>query len=189
MYFKPYTACRHTHGAAQAILSLLEETPISPAQVDRIDVHTYGIAELAVGKGVDAGSTFVSAQFSIPYVVAACLLDRTLGPRQLTEKRMADEAIIALTQKVRVHTDVELNRRYPDVTASRVTVLLNDGRHFERQIDIPKGDPRDPMTDADIADKVRSFAGNREPARIEEVIGLILNLESVTDMGEIAKRI
>ena len=66
IYFKPNTACRHTHGAAQAVLEMTAETAIDPGNVEEVMVHTYGIAELAVGKGVDAGSTFVSAQFSIP---------------------------------------------------------------------------------------------------------------------------
>ena len=51
VYFKPYTACRHTHGAAQAALELAGSEFFDPAQVERITVHTYGIAELAVGKG------------------------------------------------------------------------------------------------------------------------------------------
>ncbi len=189
VYFKPYTACRHTHGAAQAVLELMNETKISPQAVEQVDVFTYGIAELAVGKGVESTSTFVSAQFSIPYVVAVCMSDGTLGPRQLTEKRMADPELIALTRKVSVHTEDALNKRYPDVTASRVEILLKNGNRLQRQIDIPKGDPRDPLSEADLTDKVIAFAGDRDKDTLARLSRLILNLETVSDIREITAMI
>ena len=144
IYFKPYTACRHTHGAAQATLMLMKEKKIMPDDIDSITVSTYGVAAMAVGKGVPEGGSFVSAQFSIPYVVAACILDGALGPAQLTERRIADPAMIALAKKVTVKTDDDLNKMYPDKTASRVEILLKNGERLIKQVDIPKGDPRDP---------------------------------------------
>ena len=119
IYFKPFTACRHTHGAAQASLELVRDEGLDPARIESVSVKTYGIAELAVGKGVDQSSTFVSAQFSIPYVVAVCLLDGKLGPDQLTERRVADADVQALAAKVSVQTDEQLNAVYPEKTSSR----------------------------------------------------------------------
>jgi 2-methylcitrate dehydratase PrpD len=182
IYFKPYTACRHTHGAAQAALELAAGETIDLAQVESITVHTYGIAELAVGKGVDATSSFVSAQFSIPYVVAACLVDGELGPGQLTEKRIADPALLDLAARVMVTTDEELNACYPDKTSSRVEILFKDGRRLSRQVDDPKGDPRDPLDAAALTRKVKHFAGDRDGQRLDDVIAGILELEKIKDL-------
>ena len=113
IYFKPYTACRHTHGAAQAVLTLVKEKGLKPGDVAEVKVHTYGIAELAVGKGVSEGDTFVSAQFSIPYVTAVCLSDGELGPKQLTERRMADPALLELAGRVTVATDDRVEQHVP----------------------------------------------------------------------------
>lgn len=189
VYFKPYTACRHTHGAAQAILELVDEKEIEASQVDHIDIHTYGIAQLAVGKGVDINSSFVSAQFSIPYVVAACLVDQAMGPEQLTENRLQNPKLIEIAKKVRVHTDEALNQAYPDKTATRVEITLKDGIRLKRQIDIPKGDPRNPMTRADISEKTKYFGEYRDQQTIETVIDSILNLESVSDIREVTELI
>jgi 2-methylcitrate dehydratase PrpD len=185
VYFKPYTACRHTHGAAQATLAITAEHCVNPENVASIDVYTYGIAELAVGKGVTPGSSFVSAQFSIPYVVAVCIADAELGPRQLTEKRLRDAALIELSRKVNVKTDEKLNGAYPARTSSRVEMTLKNGSCLKQQIDIPKGDPRDPMTAEDVAYKVRRFAGARDKNNIEAVIGFILELDNKDDVAEI----
>lgn len=182
IYFKPYTACRHTHGAAQATLELINAGGFDLDDIEQITVSTYGIAELAVGKGVDETSTFVSAQFSIPYVVAVCLMDRELGPGQLTERRMQDKQLLKLAGKVTVKTDDELNKVYPEKTSSRVELILKGGDTRTRQIDNPLGDPRDPLGADDLAMKVRSFAGNRDLNQINHLIDLVLDLESITDI-------
>jgi 2-methylcitrate dehydratase PrpD len=182
IYFKPYTACRHTHGAAQATLMMMKEKKIMPGDIDSITVSTYAVAAMAVGKGVPDGGSFVSAQFSIPYVVAACILDGALGPLQLTERRIADPAVIALAEKVKVKSDDELNKMYPDKTASRVEILLKNGERLTRQIDIPKGDPRDPMEADDVASKVKFFSGKRDPQKIERIIDEIMNLEKAKNI-------
>ncbi len=177
IYFKPWTACRHTHGAAQAALALTKEGTIDITAIERITVHTYGIAELAVGKGVDRNSSFVSAQFSIPFVVAACLMDGELGPGQLRENRMADPALLALADRVAVVTDDELNAAYPEKTASRITIEFQNGNTVSHQVDRPLGDPRVPMDAAALMAKVRRFAGGRDPGRLEQIGDMVMELE------------
>ena len=189
IYFKPYTACRHTHGAAQATLMMMREKKIMPDDIDSITVSTYAVAALAVGKDVPDGGSFVSAQFSIPYVVAACILDGALGPVQLTERRIADPAVIALAKKVKVKSDDELNKMYPDKTASRVEILMKNGEQLTRQVDIPKGDPRDPMEAKDLERKVKFFSGKRDPKKSERIIDEIMNLEKTKNIRDLVSLI
>jgi 2-methylcitrate dehydratase PrpD len=185
IYFKPYTACRHTHGAAQAALELVGKERLDPQAIEAVDVYTYAIASLAVGKGVGARDTFVSAQFSLPYVVSACLIDGEMGPAQLKEERIADPALGELAQRVRVNVDPELSAAYPGMTASRVEIRLKSGQTLVKQVDIPKGDPRDPMTAGDLADKVRRFASRRDERGLDQVIRLSLELEKVGDIRQL----
>ena len=81
--------------------------------------------------------------------------------------------------------DDELNRVYPERTSSRVEIALTGGGRRVRQVDIPKGDPRDPMEAADLADKVRQFAGDRDRANTERIIAMILDLETLADIREL----
>jgi 2-methylcitrate dehydratase PrpD len=185
IYFKPYTACRHTHGGAQAALQLVEEEDFSSQEIEAVAVHTYAIASTAVGKGVGDDGSFVSAQFSLPYVVAACLTDGEMGPAQLKEERIADPAVRALADKVEVKVDPELARVYPGMTSSRVEITLAGGRTLARQVDIPRGDPRDPMTATDVAAKLKRFAPRRDGDALDRVIGLSLELEKVGDIREL----
>jgi len=185
VYLKPYTACRHTHGAAQAALELVSTEHFGPQDIEAVDVYTYTIASVAVGKGVTAESTFVSAQFSLPYVVSACLIDGEMGPAQLKEDRISDSAILELSRRVKVNVDPELARAYPGMTSSRVEIRLKSGQTLVKQVDIPKGDPREPMTAEDVADKVKRFASQRGEKALDEVVRLSLELERVGDIREL----
>jgi 2-methylcitrate dehydratase PrpD len=186
IYFKPFTSCRHTHGGAQAALALARRERLSPEEIESVAVFTYALAQIAVGKGVTADSSFVSAQFSLPYVVAASLLDRDMGPAQLAPEKIADPALLALARKITVQADAELSARYPEFTASRVEVRLKDGRVFSEQVDVPQGDPRDPMTAADIAAKLKRFAPRREAKALELVIQRVLELDRLNHVKELA---
>lgn len=187
VYFKPFTACRHTHGTAQAVLALLQDYKINHREVEEINIFTYGLAKVAVGKGIT--ESVVSAQFSIPYVAAVCLLDGKLGPRQLTKKRMSDPELLALAGKVKIEIDEELNAVYPDKTSSRVEIILASGDKLINQVDIPQGDPRDPMGLEELRNKLYLFAGERERAKMDNIVNLIMNLEQAENIIELVEMI
>jgi 2-methylcitrate dehydratase PrpD len=184
IYFKPFTACRHTHGCAQAALALSQYEPFSVDEIESIEAHTYGIAAIATGKPVTAESSFVSAQFSIPYVTAACLIDGQMGPHQVTPERIADPKLQALAAKVNIHMDSELNNAYPENTASRLEIKLTGDRRLVKQIDVLKGDPRDPMELDDLAAKFKAFAPDLEPADQDRIIASVMELENLDRIGK-----
>ncbi len=189
IYFKPYTACRHTHGSAQAVLELSKERYIDPDEIDSIEVYTYGMAHIAVGKGLNEQKSFVSAQFSLPYVVSVCLLDGELGPNQLTENRIKDPRVSELIGKIKVNVDEELNSVYPGMTSSRVEISLKSGDKLVRQVDIPKGDPRFPLGEKELIEKVKRFAGDRDSSRLDTVIEYILGLDKLSSISELVELI
>ena len=185
IYFKPFTACRHAHGAIQAALELVQKEKMNPNDIEVINVFTYGVALMAVGKSVPVGGSFVSAQFSIPYLVAAAITDGELGPAQITEKRIQDQTLINLANRVSVAIDEDLNNLYPDKTASRVEIKLAGGESFTNLVENPKGDPRDPINNDALIKKVKIFAGNREGDMLNRVIGLIMDLENQDNLDEL----
>ncbi len=189
IYFKPYTACRHTHGAVQAALELVEKEKINPADIETVNVYTYGVALMAVGKSVPEGGSFVSAQFSIPYLVAAAIIDGELGPAQITEKRIKDRKLVEMAERVDVAVDDDLNSLYPDKTASRVEIKLAGGISFNNQVEIPKGDPRNPMLYGALSEKVKQFAGERNQGKLSRVIALIMDLEKQDKLDELVSLI
>jgi len=139
-----------------------------------------------VGKHITTNSSFVAAQFSIPYTVSACIFDGDLGPAQITEKRISDSTLIEFSKKVTVKAADDLNAMYPDKTASRVTIKLNNGQIIQKQVDIPKGDPRDPMNVEDIKQKIKRFAKHRK-VNADALAEMVMNIEKIKNINELIK--
>ena len=180
IYLKPFTSCRHTHGAAQAAIKIAGR--IQPGDIDEIKVSTYAIATVAVGKEIFPGDSFVKAQFSLPYVTAACLVDGDMGPEQLKREKIDSPVILDIAQKVKLIIDPAINKEYPEKTSTRVDIRLKNGDTISEFTEIPMGDPRAPMSQSDVAAKLKRFAGNRDTSRLDEITGMILDLENLSDI-------
>ena len=47
--------------------------------------------------------------------------------------------------------DPEIEAVFPELQRVRVVIKTTDGREVEKQLDYPKGDPRNPLSDDEIA--------------------------------------
>jgi 2-methylcitrate dehydratase PrpD len=183
VYFKAFPACRHVHGTAEATLNIVHDRRVDVRDVERIDVFTYTLSASLLNRYTDAQSSMIAAQFSIPYVAAAAIVDGSLGTEQFADRRIHDPVIIELAHRVRVSPDPEIDARYPQVTPTRVEVRLRSGEVLRNQVDMPKGDPRTPMSEGELFDKFDHLAGlavDRE--RIARIKDFVMDLERAADL-------
>lgn len=96
-------------------------------------------------------STPYSAKFSVPFGVAAGLLDRAAGLRQFTQERIAAPDILALAQRVSYVIDPA--DEYPRNYTGTVVVTLDDGRVFEARQPHLRGGVREPLSLDGILEK------------------------------------
>ena len=80
------------------------------------------------------------------------------GLRQLKEKRWEAPEVKTLMQKLEFVHDRSMDARFPPDRPSRMTIVMRDGRTFTEELPYPKGDPRAPFTDEEIAAKFRSLS-------------------------------
>jgi 2-methylcitrate dehydratase len=78
-------------------------------------------------------------------------------PLQFTQARIDDPALIPVMDKIKVVPNEEFESLFPKFQPSRVTITLKDGRSHAHRVDVPKGDPRDPMTEEEIAVKFNAL--------------------------------
>ena len=69
-----------------------------------------------------------------------------------------DPAIRAQLQKVEVIADPEIEKVFPALQRVIVHIDTRDGRSFNKQLDYPKGDPRNPLTDQEVEEKFSALA-------------------------------
>jgi 2-methylcitrate dehydratase len=67
-----------------------------------------------------------------------------------------------------------------------VNLTTTDGRTFTKQLDYPKGDPRNPLTDAEVEEKFSALAEGVLSERAQKKLkGAIWNLEKVGSVSKL----
>ena len=94
----------------------------------------------------------------MPYVIAAALAERQVTPAQFEMKKIMDPTIRAQLKKVEVVADPDIEKVFPALQRVIVNLSTVDGRTFTKQLDYPKGDPRNPLTDAEVEEKFAALA-------------------------------
>ena len=185
---KPRAAC------AAVISSILAaEAPAaklgSIGEVEKVLVETYASAKNGTGTGEQRWNPQNSetADHSIPYVVAATLMDGTVGPRQFRDDRLWNPELRALIQRVEVVAEDAFTRIYeqrPPQHHTRVTVRLRNGRSLVGEAGGPKGDMANPPSDQDVEAKFRMLAEDYlGPRRVRAVLDRLWALEDIEDVS------
>lgn len=165
VYFKPYAACRYTHPAIEAAFQIRAAHLINLNMIETIQVRTY---ELAVKHHDHTTINNVSsAKMSIPFSVAVALANGRAGIEDYTESTIADPVLQNLTFKVQVRPNERWTSLFPGKTGAEVTVVMANGCKHIAEVDMPKGEPDNPLTDAELNSKFDSlaeFRGLSKPA-------------------------
>ena len=97
-----------------------------------------------------------------PYATAAGMIFGKAGLQEFTEETVRDPAVLALTKKVKVTADDDFSAAFPAEQTAFVTVRTKDGASYTDRVDFPKGEPENPMTDAEFRsryDGLMEYAG------------------------------
>jgi 2-methylcitrate dehydratase PrpD len=184
---KFYPCCFLSHFAIDAMLQLVREEGLNPDDVDAIHVRvtqgTYNVV-CSPPEAKRRPATMEAALFSLPYGVAAALVQGEFGLPQMTLRSINDPAVQAVAQRITTAVDAELERQHGmGVGPSIVEVRLTNGRTLTRRVDYCKGHPKNPMQFDDCAEKFRRCAAFAEPAlpahAVEAVIDAVANLEEL----------
>ncbi len=186
---KPYLCCRYTHGSVDATLDIVQENGIRPDDVVEVVAHVAQDAYNLVGKPFEIReSPQVDAQFSIPYIIAIAIARKNVFIDDFFEQKIkTDTQVLELAKKVRVIADQEPIGK--GLTPCVVDIRTKDGKVYSHRVEILSGDPRRPVSIAEIADKFRKCAAFSvkliSKENIEGIIRGVSNLETVQDVSEI----
>jgi 2-methylcitrate dehydratase PrpD len=155
--FKYFPSILASHSPIQATLAIVRKHAIDPTQIARITNETYNTV-LSHFSSKDVGSV-MAARISVPYCIAISAVDRALTQAQFDPARINDPIVRQVLSRTEVIADAELNTRYPSEFPARVTITMDDGQSFIETVLLPKGDPGNPLTDAELETKFRDNCG------------------------------
>lgn len=184
---KRFPACASTHQALDATLALAEEHAIDPAAVASVEC---GVSYMAPHQLIyDQAQTGLQGKFSMPYCVSVALLDRTVGLAQFAEERVQRADVKALMPRVRmyVHPDQTTRESLP-ARFTEVAIELADGRRLVKSVRVAKGQPQNPLSNAELTIKFNDCAArvmSRE--RASSLLAAVLTIETAPDVSVLAR--
>jgi len=178
-----------THTPISAVLDLVIEHDLKPAGVVKIRIQSLArAADILSDPSKYDPHTKETADHSLPYVIAAALVDRQVTPLQFTPEKIMDPEIRAQLRKVEVLADPEIEKVFPALQRVIVTIQRKDGREFIRQLDYPKGDPRNPLSDKEVEEKFAALAeGVLSRNAQNKVKDAVWNLEKSNSASDLMK--
>ena len=148
---KNHACCGHVFAAVDATLALMAEVGLSAGEVARIAVGTYGTA-LEVAGFPDPRTAF-EAKFSLAYCVSVAAVTGRVRLAAFAPERLADPAIRAMMKRVEIAVDPEADAGFPNHRIAVVEIETTDGTRHARRATTRKGDPDNPLSDEELADK------------------------------------
>jgi len=134
---KKYNAEIHSQSVLEAILEVQHENGFGAGEVERVEIDVFDVAYHIIGGGEEGNKLTVrtkeEADHSLPYMVAAAILDGQVTPEQYRPERIGRPAIQALLRQVTVRPNEAYSRRFPGEMPCRVTVRLCDGRTLMKE--------------------------------------------------------
>jgi 2-methylcitrate dehydratase len=178
-----------THTPISATLALVKDNDLRPEDVAKVHIRTTarGADILSDASKYDP-HTKETADHSLPYVIAAAIAERQVTPLQFTMEKIMDPTIRAQLNKIVVVADAEIEKVFPALQRVVVTIQTTDGREFSKQLDYPKGDPRNPLTDKEVEEKFEALAEPvMTPAGRRRAMDAIWNLDKQASVTELMK--
>jgi len=176
-----------THAPISAVLDLVKDNDLRPENVETIQIRSLArAADILSDPSKYDPQTKETADHSLPYVIAAALAERQVTPAQFEMKKIMDPTIRAQLKKVEVVADPEIEKVFPALQRVIVNITTTDGRKFSKQLDYPKGDPRNPLSDAEIEEKFSALAdGVLSKVAQKKLVDAIWNLEKVGSVSKL----
>ncbi len=176
--FKPYPSCHFIHGALDAARQALGGHVRTPGEVESIVVTVAQDAVAFVLEPQDdkrAPRTGYDAKFSLPFSVAALVVDGDVDVATYAPDRLSDPRLLALAGKVRYEVGP-----YDDAFAGGAQIELTDGQVLTGA----QPHPRD-LNESDVRRKFQSNAGLAlgQPD-VDSLEAAVLHLDDVAELGE-----
>lgn len=186
---KAYPTEALTHAPISAVLELVRTHDLKPDDIEKVHIRSLArAADILADPSKYDPHTKETADHSLPYVIAAAVVDRQVTPLQFTKDKIDDPRLRAQLRKVEVVADPEIEKLFPRLQRVVVKIRTSGGREFEKQLDYPKGDPRNPLTDAETEEKFAAVADPvmSKPAQ-QRVKDAVWNLEKLTSVSELMR--
>jgi 2-methylcitrate dehydratase len=181
-----------THTPLSAVLELVKKHDLTPKHIAKVQVRTLARAvDILADPSKYDPHTKETADHSLPYCVAAAIVDHQLTPAQFTQDKIENPLIRAQLNKVEVVADDEIEKVFPELQRAAVAIITTNGDRYDTLLDYPKGDFRNPLSDEELEQKFDALAAALQSARarreLKRAVWQLEHLQSVSMLMDLCK--
>ena len=150
---KPYPTCRHICVTLDAVAQAVGTADLAPRDIQRIDIETFWTVVHSYNSLPSSGFDMV---FSTPMCIALLLHRVPIGPRWHDDAHCTDPALLETARKVTLSEWDLATERFSRVERefmAKARLTLANGNTLEACIEIPRGDPRNPLSTQELRQK------------------------------------
>lgn len=179
---KKYNAEIHSQSALEAALEIRAAEGFRVEEVAAVQLTTFDVAYSIIGGGEEGDKRTVrtkeEADHSLPWMLAAALLDGELTPRQYAPERVVADDVQTLMTKVTITADEAFSDRFPAEMPADLTITLTDGTTFRASHNDYEGFHTRPAGWDAVEHKFTQLAEPHTSAALrEEIVHLVRTLE------------
>lgn len=172
-YFKAYPVCRWAQPAIEAAFELKRAHGFAAEEVATIAIESFGEA-VTLSSRCPLPRTSDEAQYSLAFPVAAALVFGRVGAAEVDRAGLTDARVARLVAATTAVEDAQFSQRFPAERWARVRIMLHDGRRLVSPPAQARGNPDNPIPDAQLREKYRSLAlpllGSARTSRVEQAV-------------------
>jgi 2-methylcitrate dehydratase len=146
---KKHNAEIHSQTAIDAAIDITRRPGFDPTRIRRVAVTTFRVAFDIIGGGEEGSKRSIhtkeEADHSLPYLVAAALLDGEVQPRQFEPARIEADDVQKLLRLVEIRPDDDFSARFPAEMPANLDVELDDGSKLSAFASSYKGFTTNPL--------------------------------------------
>jgi 2-methylcitrate dehydratase PrpD len=186
-YRKLYPACRHSHAAIDAALSLRNTHGIFPQDIHKIRVTTYPAA-LKLTQKPDMPTDVPGTRFNLAFAVSLALTKGRAGLAEFSMDSINDPEIVRLFDKIQITSDPSFESKKDNIRGAAVEIFLSDDKSFKKEFLLPRGEPENPAATEELTEKFKSCIGTSwSESKKEEIIHAIEELDQIQDIRMFTK--
>jgi 2-methylcitrate dehydratase PrpD len=154
---KPYPCGVLTHPSADLMAKLVKQHRIRSEEIE--SVALYAGSNILNPIRYPVAKNHLQAKFSLPAVLSMIALSGKAGKREFSDAFVGSDAMQAMQARVDCRFDPGIEALGFDKMRSGIVITLKSGERIEGEADERyRGGPDNPLTDAELEDKVFSCA-------------------------------
>jgi 2-methylcitrate dehydratase PrpD len=185
---KPYPSCRYGHACIDAALALRATHGLRPDEIEAVTMGLPNKGMLLVGAPLaykQNPQNVVDGQFSGPFVVAAALATGAMGWDSYA--LLQDPVVRRLMPLIGTEEDPEVQALFPTYMSGKLTIRAR-GQVFTQLVSVPKGEPANFLTEAELRAKFHGLADAVLGAERAAVLAdAVLGLDRAADVNGVMR--